>query len=102
MKTIEIAPSLSNTHILKDNSIVGRLSDGSMTFVYDLPKGHTFPRTGRKDIKHAFSCAIALASKKYQAENAMNFVFGKSLRIFNFDKVAGVLTIINGPAHWIK
>lgn len=102
MKTIEIAPSLQNTHILKDTKIIGRMADGSRTFVYDLPKGHTFPRKGRKDIKHAFSCAIAMASKKYQAENVMNFVFGKSLKIFNFDRVAGVLTIIDGPAHWLK
>ena len=102
MKTIEIAPSLQNTHILHDNMIIGRMKDGSRTFVYDLPKNCTFPRKGRKDIKHTFSCAIAMASKKSQAENVMNFVFGKSLRIFDFDKASGVLTIINGSAHWLK
>ena len=93
MKTIEIAPSLENTHIVGNKKIVGRLSDGSRTYVYDLPKGYKFPTKGRNEFKHAFSCAIALASKKWQAEDALNNHFGG---------VAGVLTIIEGPAHWIK
>lgn len=93
MKTIEIAPSLKNTHIVGNKKIVGRLSDGSRTYVYDLPKGYEFPSKGRTAIKQAFSAAIALASKKWQAEDALNNSFGG---------VAGVLTIIEGPAHWIK
>ena len=93
MKTIEIAPSLKNTHILKDTKIVGRLKDGSRTYVYDLPKPYTFPKEGRKEIKHAFSCAIFIASKAWQVEDALNKAFGD---------VAGKFTIIEGPAPWIK
>lgn len=93
MKTFEIAPSLKNTHILKDTKIVGRLKDGSRTYIYELPKGLEFPSKGRKEIKHAFSCAIALASYKWQAEDALNKAFGD---------VAGKFTIIEGPAPWLK
>lgn len=76
IRTIEIAPSLKNTHIRKDVTIIGHLSDGSRTYVYMLPEGWTFPQKGRKDIKHAFSCAIALASKSWQVEDALNAHFG--------------------------
>lgn len=93
MKTIEIAPSLKNTHIVGNNSIVGRLKDGSRTYVYDLPEGYEFPKDGRNDFKHAFSFAIAMASKKWQAEDALNDAFGVK---------DGKLTIIDGAAHWIK
>lgn len=76
MKTIEIAPSLENTHIVGNKKIVGRLKDGSRTYVYMLPEGYTFPAKGRKAIKHAFSCAIALASKSWQVTDALNDYFG--------------------------
>lgn len=76
MKTIEIAPSLKNTHIRKDTTIIGHLEDGSRTYVYMLPEGYTFPAKGRKAIKHAFSCAIALASKSWQVTDALNDYFG--------------------------
>ena len=91
--TIEIAPARKNTHILHDNKIVGRLSDGSRTFVYDLPEGCIFPKSGRNAIKDTFSWAIFFASYAWQVERTMNERFGG---------VAGVLTIIEGPAHWIK
>lgn len=58
MKTIEIAPSLKNTHIRKDATIIGHLEDGSRTYVYMLPEGYTFPAKGRKAIKHAFSSPL--------------------------------------------
>lgn len=93
MKTIEIAPSRENTHIIGNNKIVGRLKDGSRTYVYDLPEGYEFPKNNRNDFKHVFSFAIAMASKKSQAQDALNEAFGVA---------DGVLTIIEGPAHWIK
>lgn len=93
MKTIEIAPSLKNTHIVGDTKIVGRLKDGSRTYVYDLPELTRFGKQGRKEYKKAFSAAIALASYKWQVEEALNAQFGG---------VQGKLTIIEGPAHWIK
>lgn len=93
MKSIEIAPSRKNTHIVGDTMIVGRLKDGSRTYVYDLPKGYEFPKSGRDDFKHAFSFAIAMASKVWQVEEQLDEAFGVT---------GGKLTVINGAAHWIK
>ena len=90
IKTIEIAPSRKNTRIRK-NMIIGRLSDGSRTYVLDLPKDSTFARKDYKEAKDAFRAAIALASKKWQVEETLSSVFGVECH----------LTIINGPAHWL-
>ena len=97
-KTIEIAPSLRNTHIIADTKIIGRLKDGSRTYVYDLPKGFTFGKKNRKEYKRAFSIAIAMASKLWQAEDALNRHFGG----YGQAQVNGKLTIIEGPAPWLK
>lgn len=91
MKTIEIAPSRKNTHIRK-NKIWGNLSDGSRTYILDLPKGSYFARKDYSAAKHAFSCAIALASKKWQVEEALSKHFG----------VPCTLTIITHPAGTVN
>ena len=86
MKTIEIAPSAKNTRIYGDAKIVGHLSDGTRTYTYELPGGHTFSQLDiirkikasqrRLAVKYAFSAAIAMASKDWQAEEMLNRHFG--------------------------
>lgn len=87
MKTIEIAPSRKNTHI-RGSMIWGNLSDGTRTYILDLPKGTKIDPAERNTVKDAFCTAIALRSKPRQTEELLSRVLGVECHI----------TIITHPA----
>ena len=87
IKTIEIAPSRKNTRI-RGNKIIGHMSDGSRTYIATFPEHAHFIREEYPVVKDAFSQAIFLCSKKWQAEDLLSRVFGcpVTMEIIEHDK----------------
>ena len=72
-KTIQIAPYLKDCTIT-EHQIIG-IMDGKK-YIFTLPEGYEFDLEASREYIRAFQQAIALASKTWQAEGALNDAFG--------------------------